>query len=564
MHLTMIKSAALLAFSALWGRSEAQSGDASAASIMEQYCFPKSGAPFSTNSLQPSVTMMYGSMTLTTAPLTLTMCAMESPTGIPGGSANSVTISRLTDASPLPDETGTGTGSASGSISSALTLSVSVSGSTVTTASDGTQAMGSILETSTSATTTVSNSAVDSSDGSLVSSRQPTVSPSGNGIISNDQSVTSLSASDGSQLVSGAASSASIGGSGAPIATVATSNPPEVSSLVELSPGGNTPTPTGLGSLPTFLASTQASASAGLYRPTGSLLGVGASQQNGTISLPPLSIDALKLALFLKNLGVWTFNESRIAELSSLTARQEREGLASLVADIAVQEQTQLKTLRMLLLQSGNIDVPSCQYDLPKNITELSFLMVTLKSINLGVFMSMAEAAERPVAILLSSIASVEAKHIALLSDHTHHNASAQSFDTPATPAWAYNIALQYSQPGSCSVQLPLPILPKLTINNHTFAHVQPGAKVSVEWGAAAGYALDQVGRRAFVAWVNQVAQPIFTPLDLLNEGVGDTMVPDSLSGTAFAVLTAQEGLTSIADLTAATLAGPLVVNSQP
>ncbi|ENI03155.1 hypothetical protein COCC4DRAFT_200607 [Bipolaris maydis ATCC 48331] len=442
--------------------------------------------------------MMYGSMTLTTAPLTLTMCAMESPTGIPGGSANSVTISRLTDASPLPDETGTGTGSASGSISSALTLSVSVSGSTVTTA--------------------ISNSAVDSSDGSLVSSRQPTVSPSGNGIISNDQSVTSLSASDGSQLVSGAASSASIGGSGAPIATVATSNPPEVSSLVELSPGGNTPTPTGLGSLPTFLASTQASASAGLYRPTGSLLGVGASQQNGTISLPPLSIDALKLALFLKNLGVWTFNESRIAELSSLTARQEREGLASLVADIAV-----LKTLRMLLLQSGNIDVPSCQYDLPKNITELSFLMVTLKSINLGVFMSMAEAAERPVAILLSSIASVEAKHIALLSDHTHHNASAQSFDTPATPAWAYNIALQYSQPGSCSVQLPLPILPKLTINNHTFAHVQPGAKVSVEWGAAAG-----------------------------------------LSGTAFAVLTAQEGLTSIADLTAATLAGPLVVNSQP
>lgn len=196
-------------------------------------------------------------------------------------------------------------------------------------------------------------------------------------------------------------------------------------------------------------------------------------------------------------------------------------------------------------------------------MTELSFLMVALKSINLGVFMSMAEAADGPVAIMLSSIASVDAKHIALLGDYSHRNASGQSFDTPATPAWAYNFALEYSRPGSCSVELPLPILPKLSINKKTSGYVRPGTNVSVEWDAAAKYAVAQSGNQVFVAWVNQVAQPVFTALTLFDENSGSASVPTGLSGTAFAVLTTQQQLTSIADLTAATLAGPVVVSSQ-
>ncbi|KAJ6192071.1 hypothetical protein J3E72DRAFT_380160 [Bipolaris maydis] len=573
----MIKPTALLIVSALWGLSEAQSNDASAASVVEQYCFPKSGAPFSTDSLQPSVTMMYSGMTLTTAPLTLTVCGAGLPVDSPGASANSATVSRLTDAPPLPGATDVRTDSASGFISSAFTLSAAVPSSIVSTASDDIQSLSSVLEVSSSATNTIPNSAVDGNGGSSINSGQPTVSPSGNGISDNGELVagpTASDISDNSQLVSNVASSTlatgspgSIGGSRTPVATTVTSDAPGVTSLAELLSSGNTPTQTDLGSETTPLASSQASASSGFFGPTGPtgpLLGVDTSRWNGSISLSPPSIDALKLALFLKNLGVWVFNESRLVEISSLSARQEGKSLASLVADIALQEQTQLKALRTLLIQSGNLDIPSCKYELPRNITELGFLMVTLKSINLGVFMSMAETADRSVAILLSSIASVDAKHLALLSDYTNHNTSAQSFDTPATPAWAYNIALQYSQPGSCSVQLPLPILPRLTINNNTTAHVQPGTKVSVEWGAGTVYALDQVGKRAFVAWVNQVAQPIFTTLNMFDEESGDTMVPTSLAGTAFAVLTTQEGLTNIADVTAATLAGPVVVNSQP
>jgi len=190
--------------------------------------------------------------------------------------------------------------------------------------------------------------------------------------------------------------------------------------------------------------------------------------------------------------------------------------------------------------------------------------MLTLKSINLGVFMSMAESADGPVAILMSSIASVDAKHIALLADHTRSNASVQAFDTPATPAWAYNFALEYVRPGTCSVELPLPILPKLTIDQKTSGHVRSGANVSVQWDAAARSAVARSGNPVFVAWVNEVAEPVFTALTLFDETSGSTSVPLGLSGTAFAVLTAQPGLTNIADLTDATLAGPVVVSSEP
>lgn len=254
---------------------------------------------------------------------------------------------------------------------------------------------------------------------------------------------------------------------------------------------------------------------------------------------------------------------SLIAEIEMVRSPAHSHVLSAPLTNVSQQEQTQSRTLRSWLHRSGNADVPSCRYALPSSEVELRFLMRTLKSISLGVLMSIAESADRTVAIMLSSIASVDAKHLALLGEYTHSNTSGQSFDTPATPTWAYNFALEYVQPGSCSLELPLPILPKLTINKETSGHVYPGADITVEWDAAASAAVSRSGNPLFVAWVNQVAQPVYTALTLVGKSSGKTSVPLSLSGTAFAVLTAQPKLTSIADLTEATLAGPIVVSSQ-
>lgn len=218
----------------------------------------------------------------------------------------------------------------------------------------------------------------------------------------------------------------------------------------------------------------------------------------------------------------------------------------------------------MLLRRSGGEHVPSCQYSAPGNATELVSLMAVLKSIELGVFMSLAESlppTDTPATVLLSSMASVAAKQNALLHTHTVSNASIESFETPSSAAWAYNLVLGYVQPGSCAVELPLPILPTLTMNDRTVGYARPGTEVTFSWDAAGRAAATRSGKPLFVGWVNQLDAPVFTSLTVLGDGSGTTRIPPRLSGTAFAVLTAQPELTSTDELTAATLAGPVVVS---
>lgn len=352
----------LLASSALWSRSQAQSGNASTAFVTQQYCFPKSGDPFSTNSLLPSVTMMYSGITLTTAPLTLNGAEPTGqPVDSPSGPANSTAVSSLVDAAPVSDATGTRVQSSAGSVSSAPTPSIAVPSSLASAGSDGAQGMSSMLETGSSAMNAVPTSVVDGSASPSISSSQftvgtsagitnasgqPAASPSVSGISEIGQPTTGSSASDMSdadQPASGAGPSnspvsppASIGEPTGTVATTAASNAPGVSSFAGLSPSGATPTQTDLGSKLTPTAGMQASASTGPYGPTGALLGPGASQQNGTVSLSPSSVSALQLALVLKNLGGSLFNESRVVEPRLPSARGDAEGLASLVAEIAV------------------------------------------------------------------------------------------------------------------------------------------------------------------------------------------------------------------------------------
>ncbi|KAF9729791.1 hypothetical protein PMIN01_11724 [Paraphaeosphaeria minitans] len=286
----------------------------------------------------------------------------------------------------------------------------------------------------------------------------------------------------------------------------------------------------------------QASASTGLSKPAGSTPRPKLSSGNATISLSPSAVDALQLAQFLKNLGVSVLNTSKLYTRRSTEANYGASFLASLIADIS-------EALQMLLRRSGGEDVPPCQYSAPSNVTELVSLVAVLKSIELGVFMSLAESlppTDTPATVLLSSMASVAAKQNALLHTHTVSNASIESFETPATAAWAYNLALGHVQPGSCAVELPLPILPTLTMNGRTDGYARQDGEVTFIWDAAG---------------VNQLDVPVFTPLTVLGDGSGTTRVPPGLSGTAFAVLAAQPELTSIDELTAATLAGPIVIS---
>ncbi|PSN59170.1 hypothetical protein BS50DRAFT_580186 [Corynespora cassiicola Philippines] len=223
----------------------------------------------------------------------------------------------------------------------------------------------------------------------------------------------------------------------------------------------------------------------------------------------------------------------------------------------------QRKTLGEMLRRSGSEDIPPCDYSFPSNATQMVSLLSAFKSAEAGVHISLAESlleGDASAAIALSSMAGVAARQGALLRIHANSNASFASFETPLSATWAYNLALGFVQPGSCPAELPIPTLPVLYLNNATAGFARPGSSVPFAWGDAGKAAASRAGKPLFIGWVNQVDAPMYTPLTWDHDGFGVTRVPTDLSGTAFAVLTTQTGLTSVDELTRATLAGPVIV----
>jgi hypothetical protein len=228
------------------------------------------------------------------------------------------------------------------------------------------------------------------------------------------------------------------------------------------------------------------------------------------------------------------------------------------------QEYKQHRALTDMLRRSGNADIPPCQYTLPTHATDMELLRGTLKSVEVGAFMSLSEslaADATQVAILLSSIASVAARQNAMLQAYAHLNTSMASFETPLPATLAYSLAWNYVQPGSCKAELPMAILPTLSIGDKVVGHARSNDTVTFSWDGAARAAAARSGKPLFIGWVNQVDAPAYTPLDAFGDDSGTTVVPPQLSGTAFAVLTTQPDLLDVGQLTEATLAGPVVIS---
>lgn len=136
-----------------------------------------------------------------------------------------------------------------------------------------------------------------------------------------------------------------------------------------------------------------------------------------------------------------------------------------------------------MLRRTGGADIPPCQYTFPDNATELVFLMHALKVIEVGVHLSVADSlspTNATIDTLLSSIASVAAGQDALLRAATNSSTSLASFDTPLSDIWAYNLALGFTQPSSCAKELPIPILPVLSLNNKTANFARAGEKITL------------------------------------------------------------------------------------
>jgi hypothetical protein len=373
---------------------------ASAMSDLEHYCFPRSGGPFSANGVWPSVTMMYSGTTLLTTPTMISICGTTPTVapGLPIDgtvrSAGSTATSSTSGASPDSNISKSVAGSAAASPGPGFSLDASLQSSLASAASLNTLTTGSVLETSSRAVPATPTPDADGGNGSAISSGTVAVSgsatalsgigqsinastlptpPIGSGTLTVSGSATTLSGigqsinastlptppiGSGTVTASGSATDLSSSGQsvnvpalltppistntgfGGPSAAVSVTTTdsrfPLGSDMAAISSGNYALTQTGVESKSTLAAGTQASASGGLAGPTGATPGADATQQNGTISLSSPAVDALQLALFMKNLGAAVFNTSRVLLTRSGREKRDTALLVKLVSDISV------------------------------------------------------------------------------------------------------------------------------------------------------------------------------------------------------------------------------------
>ncbi len=163
----------------------------------------------------------------------------------------------------------------------------------------------------------------------------------------------------------------------------------------------------------------------------------------------------------------------------------------------------------------------------------------------------------------VSSILAVESRHDAFFRHIEGEVPNPAPFDTGISDIWAYNFALSFIVPGSCSVEVPLPILPKLTVSDASCSG--PANSTMNEslreftWDPAQMTFVAEAGKQLLVGWVNQLNVPVYTPLNITVKGKGTVPVPQEMNGVAFAVVTTQR-LENVDDLALATLAGPVVL----
>lgn len=162
------------------------------------------------------------------------------------------------------------------------------------------------------------------------------------------------------------------------------------------------------------------------------------------------------------------------------------------------------------------------------------------------------------LARFVSSILTVESRHGAFFRQVQGIVPNPAPFDTGISDIWAYNAAQAFIVPGSCPVEIPVPVLPGLKVSR---AAISTNGTVLQQftWDPTQSPFVVEGHKQLFAGWVNQVNKPVYTPLNSTTSGKGIASMPQGMNGIAFAVITAQQ-YGNVKDLAWGTMAGPALV----
>jgi hypothetical protein len=239
----------------------------------------------------------------------------------------------------------------------------------------------------------------------------------------------------------------------------------------------------------------------------------------------------------------------------------------------------------------GAVVIPPCQYSFPVASTD-EFLALgdAITSVGISAIIGLADrvsGTDPSMIKTVSSILTVESRHDAFFRHVDGKVPNPAPFDTGISSIWAYNLALPFIVPGSCPVEIPIPILPTLSVSSlpattpsanttgmppsgppyantttspfgDANATLRP-AQMEFTWDPTQTPFLVEKGKPLFIGWLNQLNVPSYTNLSITGNGTGIADVPQEANGVAFAAVTSQQ-LDNANDLALATLAGPVVL----
>lgn len=189
-----------------------------------------------------------------------------------------------------------------------------------------------------------------------------------------------------------------------------------------------------------------------------------------------------------------------------------------------------------------------------------------ITSVGIGAYLGGAsQLTDNPILETASaSILTVEARHDAYLRAGVGGSPFPTSFDTALTATFAYNLAQMFIV--QCPQQLPLPILPKLTLAAPApEPDLQPailgGTELRFNFDPSTFYVTVDPAAPLYNAFINQVTNTTFAETTSCGTGCATVPLPNGLGNVAFAVLTNFSGDLTEDQLTRfGTLAGPAEV----
>lgn len=292
-------------------------------------------------------------------------------------------------------------------------------------------------------------------------------------------------------------------------------------------------------------------------------------QASGALSANDVAV--LQLALYLEHLetSLYSGGYANFTE-----AQYEADGLPfpnrQNINVTASQEMTHAATISSVLSTNGVSPVPACTYTFPYT-SPMSFygLADLITTTGIGAYLGGADLIMDNPTVLTeaASILTTEARHDAYLREGLGQSPFPMPFDTPLTATWAYNLAQPFIV--HCPMQLPIPILPTLSIAPAeapatALDPIAMGGQLDVTWTTTSTPVTSTTP--LFLALIAGPSEmPVFVPLTKSGDTAGSATLPADMMGTFFAVLTTFSGGVNTTTLTSTgTLAGPVVfaVNS--